>query len=77
MDMELSDQVMALLVTLVALVIAGAVYADIYFNGMASAAPRDSVALVLFAVVRWFIARSVLPPSGDPAPAPVTPGPTP
>mgnify|MGYP001567217092 CR=1 FL=1 len=59
MDMQISPQIMHLIVTLVALVIAGIMYVDMCLNGMFNAAPRDSVALVLFAVVRWFVGRTM------------------
>ncbi len=59
MEMPLSDQVMSLLVTVLALLVAGAVYTDMYANGMSAAAPRDGVALTLFAVVRVFLARTM------------------
>lgn len=63
MDMELSDQIMSLLVTVVALVIVVPMCADMYFNSMSVAVPRDAVALLLFAVVRWFVARGTRTPS--------------
>jgi hypothetical protein len=66
MDMELSEQVMSLLVTVVALIIVVPLAADMYFHGLPVAAPRDSAALVLFAVVRWFVGRTMR--SATPAP---------
>ncbi len=58
MDMELSDQVMSVLVSIVALIIVVPLCADMYFHGMAKAVPRDSVALLLFVGVRWYLARN-------------------
>lgn len=63
MDMELSDQIMSLLVTVVALVIVVPLAMDMYFHGVPTAAPRDSVILLLFAVVRWYLARSTRTPA--------------
>ena len=70
MDLPLSDQIMSLAVTLIALLIAGAVYADMYTHGMISAAPRDGVALLLFAVLRMFLARTVRSTAPAPEPEP-------
>lgn len=65
MDMELSDQIMSLLVTVVALVIVVPLAMDMYFHGMLTAAPRDGMILLLFAIVRWYIARSTRTPAPD------------
>jgi hypothetical protein len=54
----LSDQIVSLLVTTFALIIAGAVYADMYMNGIAAAGPRDAIALLVFTVGRLFIGRN-------------------
>lgn len=54
----LSGQAISLIVTGLALGIAAALWADVYFHGIVAAAPRDALALVTFALVRWFIART-------------------
>ena len=65
MDMELSDQVMSVIVSVLALLIVAPLAADMYFHGVPTAAPRDSVILLLFAVVRWYLARNTRTPAPD------------
>lgn len=59
MENPLNAQIMTLVVTSIALAVAGVVFADMYAHGLISAIPRDMTALTVFAVIRWMLARSM------------------
>lgn len=63
MDAPLGNQIVALILTLLAVVIAGLIWFDMYKYGMLVAAPRDMAGLFLLALVRWMLGKFVFPPS--------------
>lgn len=73
MDAPLGDQIVALILTLLAVIIAGLIWFDMYTHGMVAAAPRDVSGLALLALIRWMLGKFVrtIGPA-TPAPAPVT-----
>lgn len=59
MDAPLGEQVVALILTVLAVAIAGLIWLDMYAHGMAAAGPRDIAGLVLLAVVRWMLGKFI------------------
>ena len=68
MDRPLSDDVMAFLIWILALIVAGVIYTDIRMRGLTTALPDDAIALAVLLVMRLIIARTVMPRDDAPAP---------